>query len=75
MSYGYSIRLVNSNKVASKRNLGVKLGAACIAAGIPVSVVAKRLRVSRQTVYNWFTGVTKPSQANVDQIQALIDKV
>lgn len=75
MSYGYSVKLISTNKAANGRSLGVKLGRVCIAAGIPVSTVAKRLRVSRQTVYNWFAGVSKPSPDKVDQVQALIDKI
>jgi DNA-binding XRE family transcriptional regulator len=60
MSYGYSARLVKLNKEASRKLLGVRLGRACIANDVAVSQVAYELVVSRQTIYNWFTGATNP---------------
>lgn len=75
MSYGYSSRLIKCNKASSGRKLGVKLGRACIAADISVSAVARRLGVSRQTVYNWFAGVSEPSPTNIATVQALIKNV
>jgi predicted transcriptional regulator len=61
MSYGYSQSLVEANKRASIKSLGVALGRLCIKHGVSVSEVAKELRVSRMTVYNWFWGVTSPT--------------
>jgi transposase len=75
MSYGYSVRLMNLNKAASGRRLGVKLGRACIAADISVSAVAQRLGVSRQTVYNWFVGFRDPSPDKTPQVQALLEEM
>jgi transcriptional regulator with XRE-family HTH domain len=75
MSYGYSVKLVNLNKEANGRKLGVKLGRVCIAADISVSAVARRLGVSKQTIYNWFTGVSEPSADRVAKVQAYIDKM
>lgn len=75
MSYGYSVKLVNLNKAANGRKLGVKLGRACIAADISVSAVARRLGVSKQTIYNWFTGVVEPSTDRAAKVQAYIDKL
>lgn len=69
MSHGYSLRLRDLNAAADKRKLGVRLGQACIAHGVPVSVVAQRMGVTRATVYNWFCGTSVP-QAN---LTALID--
>ena len=66
MSYGYSARLVELNKQADTRLLGVRLGRVCIKKDISVSQVAAKLRVSRQTVYNWFSGAHTPS-ASVNQ--------
>ena len=66
MSYGYTARLVELNKQADKRLLGVRLGRACIKHNIPVSDVASQLSVSRQTVYNWFIGSNVP-RASVEQ--------
>mgnify|MGYP003648548244 CR=1 FL=1 len=72
MSYGYSLRLAQVNKKASARSLGVKLGRTCIKRSVPVSQVAYDLGVSRQTVYNWFTGVNKPSKQTAEEISELI---
>lgn len=72
MSYGYSARLIALNKEADSKLLGVKLGKACIKRNVPVSLVASSLGVSRQTVYNWFTGVNTPLNQSVDAVQALL---
>ena len=60
MSYGYSARLIGLNKKADKKRLGVRLGKRCIELDIPVTDVAIHMGVSRQTVYNWFSGVHDP---------------
>lgn len=72
MSYGYSARLIALNKEADSKLLGVKLGRICIKQDIPVSTVAARLGVSRQTVYNWFMGETDLQDQSVDAVQDLI---
>ena len=56
MSHGYSQSLVQANKRASARSLGVALGRACIRANISVERVASAFGVSRMTIYNWFKG-------------------
>lgn len=60
MTYGYSSILVERNKKANRRLLGVALGRKCIAHNIPVADIAKELGVSRMTVYNWFVGAHEP---------------
>jgi hypothetical protein len=72
MSYGYSVRWAELNAHADDELLGVKLGRVCIHNDVPVAVVASRLRVSRQTVYNWFSGAYSPKPASVKAITALI---
>lgn len=72
MSYGYTKRLSSLNKQADGSMLGVKLGRACISKEVPVAEVAHRLGVSRQAVYNWFTGVHEPSNELKDIIKKLI---
>ena len=57
MSYGYSQSLVDANKKANAKSLGVALGRLCIKHGVPVTEVAKELEVSRMAVYNWFWGL------------------
>lgn len=61
MSYGYSARLVRLNSEADESRVGVALGRVCIARDIPVAHVASVIGVSRQTVYNWFSGMYDPS--------------
>ncbi len=73
MSYGYSQWMVQANKEASARSLGVALGRVCIAHGIGVSTVADEFGVSRMTVYNWFKGNTIPHRALHDKIQRYIN--
>lgn len=64
MSHGYSLRIRDLNARADKRKLGVRLGRLCIRKDVPVSVVARRMGVTRATVYNWFCGASAP-QANL----------
>jgi transposase-like protein len=73
MSYGYSARLIVLNKEANQNSLGVKLGALCILHNVPVTSVATELKVSRQTVYNWFCGVHPPKESLEAQIEAYIE--
>ena len=74
MSYGYSNRLIELNKEADDRLLGVQLGRVCIIRDVPVSDVAVHLGVSRQTVYNWFCGTNAP-RAKLEQIQEIISSL
>ncbi len=61
MSYGYSAKTIQLNKRADSSMLGVALGRAAIKLGVSVADVALTLKVSRQTVYNWFIGMYTPS--------------
>jgi len=72
MSYGYSHDLVEANKAADRRLVGVALGRFCIKQGISVSEVADYFKVSRMTIYNWFRGVTLPSRDNEDAIRGFL---
>lgn len=72
MSYGYSLRLIDQNKAADDRRLGVRLGRLCIAHDVPVAVVAARFGVTRQTVYNWFRGNGDPGSAIITLVESYI---
>lgn len=74
MSYGYSQSLVQANKQASARLLGVALGRHCIKRGISVMDIANKFAVSRMTVYLWFKGTSNPRPAVAAQIQRYIKK-
>jgi DNA-binding XRE family transcriptional regulator len=58
---GYSQLMIENNTKASETS-GTLLGKLCIALKYPASQVAKDLNVSRQTVYDWFSGKAKPSK-------------
>ena len=75
MSIGYSQRLVEANKKASVKLLGVALGRLCIRQGIPVMLIAEELNVSRATVYNWFWGTSKPDPKRSVRIVEYICKL
>jgi len=72
MSYGYSLRIHNLNGNGPDMHLGVQLGRVCIRKGIPVAAVAERLAVTRQTVYNWFTGYSNPNPRKAVEIRQYI---
>ena len=71
---GYSQGLIETNQNA-KESIGTLLGRLCISLKYPVSQVAKDLQVSRQTVYDWFSGKTKPSKLTEFKITTLIEKI
>jgi|VirMetMinimDraft_7_1064189.scaffolds.fasta_scaffold04946_2 transcriptional regulator with XRE-family HTH domain len=75
MVYGYSARLIDINKKADRKLIGVRLGRACIRNDFPVSKVAYRLGVSRQTVYNWFYGDTSPQESFIPAVEKLIESL
>jgi hypothetical protein len=69
---GYSVRIRELNRKANKKSLGVQLGKHCIEKNIPVSHIVDVMGVSKQTVYNWFTGVHEPHQSYAPQMQAIL---
>jgi transcriptional regulator with XRE-family HTH domain len=69
---GYSIRVAEAIKGADGNLIGVQLGRACLARDIPVSDIAQRLNVTRQTVYNWFLGLSEPRGKAHDAIQTYL---
>lgn len=71
---GYSQLIVEANAMAEP-NPGVQLGALCIARRISATDVAKKLNISRQTVYDWFSGKAKPSSVKIPSIHAYIDEL
>lgn len=75
MSYGYSARLITFNHNANQDSLGVQLGALCIQHNVPVTSVAAKLKVSRQTVYNWFCGVHPPNESISPKIESFIETI
>ena len=72
MSYGYSARTTQLNGAADHRRLGVALGRAAIKLEVPVSDIARKLGVSRQTVYNWFVGSYDPKASLIGEVTKLL---
>lgn len=75
MSQGYSLKLRDLNLKASNKLLGVRLGRVCIKHDVPASVVAERMGVSRQTVYNWFRGVSNPGTTLTARVEQFISSL
>lgn len=71
---GYSQSIIEANQNAEE-GLGVLLGAVLIAKKYPVSLAAKELEVSRQTVYDWISGKAKPFKSKNENIARLIDRL
>ena len=69
MDHGYSQSLVEANKRADAKSLGVALGRLCIRKRISVRQIAERFGVSRMAVYNWFRGVYAPHSNHTEAIQ------
>lgn len=72
---GYTLALVKTNKAANGRGLGVKLGRVCIRNDVPVQTVAYHFKVSRQTIYNWFSGKRHPQATMHAGIESYITAI
>lgn len=69
---GYSIRVAEAIKNADGSLPGVQLGRRCLDRDIPVAEVARILKVTRQTVYNWFCGKSKPLPHHIHGIEVFL---
>jgi hypothetical protein len=69
---GYSRRIIDANKNASDSSLGVLLGRYCISRDISAMQIAEYFKVSKMTVYRWFTGVGEPSPKHEGKIQDML---
>jgi transcriptional regulator with XRE-family HTH domain len=69
---GYTMYMQQTNKSASAKNLGVKFGRHCIKNNISVAQLAEQLGVSRQTIYNWFSGRNEPALRYIPQINKIL---
>ena len=72
---GYSQLVIHSNKNAKPVTEGVKLGKICIKLMYPAAKAAKKLHTSRQCVYDWFSGKSRPNQAARERINDLIKEL
>tara|TARA_R110000803_G_scaffold64687_3_gene125759 strand:+ start:1203 stop:1436 length:234 start_codon:yes stop_codon:yes gene_type:complete len=71
---GYSQIVIEANQTASK-SLGVELGAICIKLKHPVQKVSDSLNISRQTVYDWFSGKANPTRLKVVEVEQLLKEL
>ena len=55
--------------------MGIRLGQLCIKNDIPVRDVSDLLKVSRVTVYNWFTGKTKVKGDFKEKVEKIIQRL
>lgn len=71
---GYSQRIIDANKEADAGSLGVLLGKYCISRDIPVADISEYFSVSKMTVYNWFSGRSKPKKFQEERIREVLIK-
>lgn len=72
ISHGYSQHLIRKMCEADSSLIGVRFGFKCVRSEVPVSFIASKFGVSRQTVYNWFCGLASPNEQNAKLIAALL---
>jgi predicted DNA-binding protein YlxM (UPF0122 family) len=72
MPIGYSIGLMQANKQANIKSLGVALGRVCIHKGVSVREVAGYFGLSRQAIYDWFKGDSVPDPSIHSRIERYI---
>lgn len=65
----YRKHIVDRVQAADLHLPGVRLGAACIEAQIPVQIVARWFGVTRQGVYYWFLGETAVAEARAAKVE------
>lgn len=69
---GYSVRVAEAVRRNDGSLPGVQLGRLCIDQDIPVMEVATAMKVSRQTVYNWFLCRVRPASHHIPMIEEFI---
>jgi hypothetical protein len=75
MTKGYSSKFIETVNALDGAQLGIRLGQLCIKNDIPVKDVSDLLKVSRVTVYNWFTGKTKVKGDFKEKVEKIIQKL
>jgi transcriptional regulator with XRE-family HTH domain len=69
---GYSLDVAEAIWNGDKSRLGVRLGSICLERRLPVVQVARALGVTRQTIYNWFTGAYDPTESHREAVERYI---
>jgi predicted DNA-binding transcriptional regulator AlpA len=69
ISRGYSTLFIRKVGEADLGDLVSQYANACIDRGLPMSEVARRMDVTRATIYNWFTGKAVPRAHQQEKIR------
>jgi predicted DNA-binding protein YlxM (UPF0122 family) len=72
---GYSKEVAARMSNPDTEGLGVELGRLCLLHDYSVTEVAEVYEVTRQTVYNWFSGKSHPSKHLTSRVQKLVDRL
>lgn len=70
----YTLGFLRKVQESDQNRPGVALALEFIEYGVPVTEVAEKAGVSRMTVYNWFTGVTNPSEDKIEIMEKILDE-
>ena len=67
----YSQKIIEAINEAPK-GLGTELGRLAIRRDISMQRISKVVGASRQTIYNWFTGVTEVAPAYKEKVEKVV---
>lgn len=68
-SRGYSTLFIRKVEEADQGDLVIQFASACIGRELPIAEVARRMEVTRATIYNWFTGKSSPRAHQQEKIR------
>lgn len=68
-SRGYSTLFIRKVDEADQGDLVRQYAHACIDRNLPIMEVARRMEVTRATIYNWFTGKSSPRAHQQEKIR------
>lgn len=69
ISRGYSTLFIRKVDTADQGDLVRQYAHACIDRNLPITEVARRMAVTRATIYNWFTGKSSPRAHQQEKIR------
>jgi len=69
ISRGYTTLFIRKVEEADQGTLVIQFANACIDRELPIAEIARRMEVTRATVYNWFTGKSSPRVHQQEKIR------
>lgn len=69
LSRGYSTLFLRKVEEADQGDLVIQYANACIDRDLPITEIARRMDVTRATIYNWFTGKSAPRAHQKEKIR------